>query len=62
MRCRPECGYEEIGHRPFLDELDWPHLPGPDIDKLRLQLHGEGDEEGFPFGQDQNVSTALNPF
>ena len=47
VRCRPECGYKEIGHLPFLDEPDWPCLPRSDIDKLRIQLGSEGDEEGF---------------
>ena len=62
VRCRPECGYEEIGHWPFLDEPDWPRLPGPDIDESRMQLGGEGDEERFPFGRHQDVSVALKPF
>lgn len=50
VRCRPECGYEEICYLPtwpFLDGPDWPPLPGPDVDEARTQLSGEGGEEGL---------------
>ena len=59
VRCRPECGYEEIFYLPTWPFLDGPGrgpLPGHDIASVKMQLGGEGDEEEFSI---QNVSATL---
>ena len=56
------CGYKEIGHWPFLDDPDRPRLPGPDVDESRMQLGGEGDEEGFSVRPTPKCICGVEPF
>ncbi|KIJ89707.1 hypothetical protein K443DRAFT_615496 [Laccaria amethystina LaAM-08-1] len=65
VRCRPECGYEEICYLPtwpFLDGPDWPPLPGPDVHGARMQLGGEGGEGRFSVRPTPKCIRRVEPF
>jgi hypothetical protein len=62
VRCRPECGYEEICYLPtwpFLDGPDW--LPWPHVDEA-MQLSGEGGEERFSVRPTPKCIRRVEPF
>ena len=65
VRCRPECGYEEICYLPtwpFLDGPDWLPFPGTDVDEARMQLGGEGGEERFSVRPTPKCIRRVEPF